>query len=532
MFRGLKTIAIILSIIFIFSLNPCYGMDSDGFDPYCISVTFNGDVQSSRGFTWYTDAQCASDLLLAEVNIAKENIDEAENVEENTNEANTNKSNVFSNAKLYQGKSAAAERYTGRKPLAKPVVVHRLTITNLKADTTYAYKVGDAERGVWSAKGTFHTAAPEADFDFVILADSQGVDERDYGLSAQTLRMAMQTVPEADFLIHLGDFVQSYGSEGSFENFAEWQSFFAAAQTELMNTTILPVAGNHDQTWEVFSSHFALDKLTPVGADTDTGAYYAVNYGNTCFLVLNTNEGYQNGNGKISGQQVEWLKDTAALADQQGAVWKILLMHRGVYSFGRHMDSEDIIALRAQLAPLISDLGIDLALQGHDHVYMRSAVLAKSTSGQVVPLPEKPKRSSENFDGEKIDFAVNPPGTTYIIPNVSGSQFGSRKISSTVQVYPEAVYEPDDNDEPVFSEIKIEGNRLVYRAYAYDREGDGMVREIDRYAILKEQKTEVWQPKLSINPKVGMLAATIGFGESGQFRQGFWLLPRLYFGSQ
>ena len=136
--------------------------------------------------------------------------------------------------------------------------------------------------------------------------------------------------------------------------------------------------------------------------------------------------------------------------------------------------------------------GIDLVLQGHDHVCV--LVLAKSASGQVVPLPERPKLSSESFDGEKIDFAVNPPGTTYIIPNVSGSQFGSRKISSTVQVYPEAVYEPDDNDEPVFAEIKIDGNRLVYRAYAYDREGDGMVKEIDRYAILKEQKTDVWQP--------------------------------------
>lgn len=489
-------------------------MGSGGFDPYCISVTFNGDVQSSRGFTWYTDAPCASDLLLAE-----EDIDEINEV------------NAFSKARLYQGKSTSAERHTGRKPLVKRVVVHRLTITDLKADTAYAYKVGDAEWGVWSAKGTFHTAAPKAPFRFVMIADSQGEDEQDYLLSAQTLRQAMQTVPKADFLIHLGDFVQSYSSEGSFENFAEWQGFFAAAQTELMHTTILPVAGNHDQTREVFCSQFALDKLTPAGANTDTGVYYAVNYGNTCFLVLNTNEGYQNGNGKISEQQVEWLQETAALADRQGAKWKILLMHRGIYSFGRHMDSEDIIALRAQLAPLISDLGIDLVLQGHDHVYMRSQVLAKSTSGLVAPLTEKPELRSQNFDGENIDFVMNPAGTTYIIPNISGSQFGWRKISGTVQVYPEAVYEPDDNDEPVFAEIIIEGNRLVYRAYAYDREGDGLVKEIDGYAILKEQKNDLWQAKLSIDPKAALPAAAIGFKESGQLRRGFWLLPELYLGN-
>lgn len=468
MFSALKnTIAIILmSIIIMFPLCSAYGTENDDFIPYCISVTFDGDVQSCRGFTWYTDNPCASDLLLAEDSM--------------------DKLSEYGAARLYQGSSTQLQRYTGRNAIKKQFSMHRLALRELKADTSYVYKVGDAGRGIWSQPGTFHTAARDKSFSFIIVADSQVEDAEDFMHTARVLDSAVQTLPKADFLIHLGDFVQSYSSEGSFENFAEWQGFFASAQKELMNTTILPVAGNHDMSNNVFCNHFALDKLTPVNANTETGIYYAVNYGNSCFMVLNTNEGYQNGSGRISQEQLEWLKSTAAKADQRGVKWKILLIHRAIYSFGRHMDSEDIIALRAQLAPLISDLGIDLVLQGHDHVYMRSKVLAKSASGQIIPQLGGTELIDQLWAGDKINFAVNPPGTSYIIPNLIGRQYGSRIISRTVQVYPEASYTPDDNDDPVFAGITIEGHRLVYRAYVYEQEGNGQVKEIDRYAILKD----------------------------------------------
>lgn len=508
MFSGLKTpiVIILLAIIIIFPVGFCYGTENTDFVPYCISVTFDGDVQSCRGITWYTNAICASDLLLKEEKV--------------------NQLDDFRDTKLYQGSHTQMERYTGRKALKKQVTVHRLNLAKLKADTTYVYKVGDAGRGIWSQPGTFHTASRENRLSFVIAADSQGEDEQDFLRSAQTLRMAMQTLPEANFIVHMGDFVQSYSSEGSFENFAEWQDFFATAQTELMNTTILPVAGNHDMSSNVFCSHFALDKLIPADAHTETGAYYAVNYANTCFIVLNSNEGYANGTGLISEQQVEWLKRTAAQADKQGAKWKILLMHRGIYSFGRHMDHADIIALRAQLAPIISDLGIDLVLQGHDHVYMRSMVLAKSASGQVIPQVDKSKVISANDAGNKLDFTVNPPGTTYIIPGLIGNQFGFRKTSKIVQVYPEAVYESANNDEPIFAGITIDENRLVYRAYAYEREGNGQVKEIDHYAILKDKEKKVEQSNILKVSSDG-IAAVIGIPEMWQIVKDYLLWHEL-----
>jgi 3',5'-cyclic AMP phosphodiesterase CpdA len=494
MFSAGKKIVVAITLIF-FIFGPAataFEAKNTDYIPYCISVTFAGDPQNCRGFTWYTDAECNSNLLLTE--------------------AADKPLNVLNNARLYQGKSIRLERRTGWEASCKKVSVHQLELTGLKPDTTYVYKVGDVERGIWSDRGTFKTAAAQEDvLHFVIIADSQGEDEQANIKNAQTLQAAMATMPEANFLVHMGDFVQSYGSDDSYENFAQWQQFFATARTELMNTTIMPVAGNHDMTSNVFCNHFALNSLIPEGTDIETGAYYAVDYANTCFIILNTNENYQNGNGEISAQQIKWLKDTAARADQAGQTWKILLLHRGIYSFGRHMDSADIVALRAQLAPLISDLGIDLVLQGHDHVYMRSQILAKSTSGQIEPPNERLKISPEIFQGVKTDYIVDPPGTTYIIPNVSGNQFGFRKNSRQIDVYPAAEYKSDDNDEPIFAGISIDGRRLCYRAWAFDREGDGQVKEIDRYAILKSEESTFGPPMLFTDTYYAMKSKEISF---------------------
>jgi 3',5'-cyclic AMP phosphodiesterase CpdA len=469
-------------------------------------MAFNGDVQSCRGFTWYTDKNCASHLLLAEAG---------------------RNNNDFKTARLYSGTSFPMKRYAGSQASKKTVTVHRLNLTDLKADTTYVYKVGDAARGIWSQTGSFHTNGREDQLQCIIVADGQVAEDQDYLRNARGLQKAFETMPEADFLIHMGDFVESYSSGvDSFENFAQWQGFFTATQEQIMHTTILPVAGNHDMTSHVFASQFALDQMVPADADRETGVYYSVNYANACFIVLNTNEGYQHGNGRISGKQIEWLKNTAVQADKQGMKWKILLMHRAIYSFGRHMDSEDITALRAQLAPLISDLGIDLVLQGHDHVYMRSKVLAGLPSGEIVPQ-EGGQVIREDFLGEALDFAVDPSGTTYIIPNLIGSQFGFRKTSTAAEVYPAAVYEPDDNHEPVFAGISIEGDRLVYRAYAYDREGSGKVKEIDRYGILKTFKEAAYE-EMSVSQTgkfMDRLKKTVGW----KFMSFFWPLPRLYY---
>jgi len=513
MFPGLKRIIaiVMLATIMVFPTLYCCGADNAASAPYCIAVTFNGDVHSCRGFTWYTDEECSSDLLLAE--------------------ANRSGVNGFSGARLYQGTSSRMQRYSGRNAIPKEVSMHRITLTDLKPDSSYIYKVGDARLGIWSEQGTFHTAARDDALSFIIVADSQGEDEQDFRQGAQTLNMAMTLMYEADFLVHMGDFVQSYSSENSRENFEEWQQFFATARKEVMSTTLLPVAGNHDMTQGVFAGHFALDKLMPAGIPADTGACYALNCENACFMVLNTNEGYQDGDGSISEEQVKWLESTSNLADKQGIKWKILLLHRGIYSFGRHMDSEDIIALRSQLAPVISELGIDLVLQGHDHVYMRSQVLAKSPNGDVAPVTEKIELVSQTYHGETVNFAINPPGTTYITPNLSGNQFGFKKRSHTVQVYPEAEYEPDNNHEPVFAGIIIDGNRLIYKAYAYNREGDGQVKEIDCYAILKDEQAGVGQQGIYeqqyLNTIAGIVETAVEIGLSGLMPAG-WFLNRLY----
>lgn len=52
-----------------------------------------------------------------------------------------------------------------------------------------------------------------------------------------------------------------------------------------------------------------------------------------------------------------------------------MALHKAPYSNGSHFDDDDVIQLRKELSTLMPELGIDVVLQGHDHVYLRTGVM-------------------------------------------------------------------------------------------------------------------------------------------------------------
>ena len=79
-------------------------------------------------------------------------------------------------------------------------------------------------------------------------------------------------------------------------------------------------------------------------------------------MVLNTND--LNSDNTLGAKQLEWLKADAAASDKP---WKIVSLHKAIYSNGSHYDDKDVVALRKQLSVLMPELDIDIVLQGHDH---------------------------------------------------------------------------------------------------------------------------------------------------------------------
>jgi len=338
--------------------------------------------------------------------------------------------------------------------------------------------VGDASQGLWSTTSTFQTAPTSGAFSFLDLADPQAKDIGEAQLAASTFTKALATVPDSKFITVNGDLVDD-GSVGY-----EWDWLFNNIGQSFLNTTIAPITGNHDEKLGSFTDHF---ELTPAsGSDTSTGVYYSYDYSNAHFVMLTNNE--NTSVNDISPAQVAWMKADITKARANGSQWIILDMHKGPHSTSNHSTDTDInspTGSRNTVAPIMAQLGIDLVLQGHDHIYARS----------------KP---------------INPNGTIYLIPATAGPKvyYKNKNTSllpanyySLFDIVDEnhvAIYGPDPTDatRPVrsqiqnFESIKIDGNKLSVISYEIDqnkKDAQGVAQPyiIDTFGISKPTSAKI-----------------------------------------
>lgn len=349
--------------------------------PNRITTTFAGDPTTQRAFSWYQQADTDAPKV------------------------------ILSTDRSFPAGPATVEVAAEKRPTASGETVYQALATDLQPGNTYYYRLGDSLTGLWSPTGTFETPTGEGDFTFIDLTDTQAKAQAEADLSAATLRKALDAVPEAEFVVHNGDVVQ----DGHIEQ--DWIDLLDASQDGLLRTTIAPAAGNHEDTQSSFVDHFALEH--PNGQDTTTGAYYSYTYNSAHFMVLNTNEDAEEG---ISDAQLEWLKRDAASAREAGADWLILVMHKGVYTAANHATDADIHALREKIVPVIDELDIDLALQGHDHYLSRTKVLQSAPDEAIGARAVETTQITEVVNGVRIQYNVSPDGTLYLNPNKAGAK--------------------------------------------------------------------------------------------------------------
>lgn len=303
--------------------------------------------------------------------------------------------------------------------------VYDADVTGLEPGTRYYYRVGSRD-GNLSDVGTFETAGGDNKVvTFIQYTDTQNAyynehkrNEAQFG--ADTLYRAQIVAPDADFVLHTGDIVEFAEAED------EWVDLMAQSQSGFLKHSLLVVAGNHDEyglnTKELlpnkFSDHFNLDAAGPI----DGGSYYSVDFNKAHFIVLNTND-YKNPEKKALGkEQLDWLRKDVADARKNGAEWVVLTYHKPLFSKSYHsLEDADVQNVRDDFMKAIDDLDIDLALQGHDHVFSRTKSLF------YAPKDE----SFVNAAVENINYAFSdgnhkvlksPKGTTFVIPNTGGTK--------------------------------------------------------------------------------------------------------------
>lgn len=343
--------------------------------PYNVNVSMGGDPKHERGFTWHTHPSVEGTVLELAKKDGFTGFDQA-------------------GVMKVEGDSSLFVTYD-----IGTVRVHKATVSGLEPGTTYVYRVGNGSGGQVSGQGTFTTAPESGDhLKFVFFGDSQASDSAGYDKWAATVNKAVAEHLDADFLAHAGDMVDS----GHLE--AQWNMFFDKVKDPLMKTTLVSVLGNHEVTGTKGISDFMQHFNQPAnGMDTLKGTHFSFDYKDAHIVVLNSEYQY--------AEQRAWLRQDLAATKQK---WKIVLFHRGPYG-----SIYDTVETREQWTPVFDEFKVDLVLNGHDHIYLRSYmknnqpaaagegtayVTAGSTGPKFYDLVPKPW--TQFTDGEQTQMYV------------------------------------------------------------------------------------------------------------------------------
>ncbi len=383
----------------------------------------------------------------------------------------------------------------GLLPYTKDYVKHTIRLSGLEKGTKYCYRVGDAKRGWWSDAGVIETASGgDEGFTFFYLTDPQAQRPDHYNRFAEVVETAYAEYPDAKFIVSAGDNVD----EG--KNVKHW-NYLLNSTDKLLSLPYMPTTGNHEDEEAVITENFILPGVPE--QNLDTGVYYSYDYNDVHFTVLNTNDIVDD---KLGNAQLEWLRNDIKSSD---AKWKIVVLHKALYSNGSHFDDGDVEGMRKQLSSLLPYLGVDLVLQGHDHVYLRTdAMVANSVVPSTTSIAE--------FDGLEYYVKHNPKGTIYSICGTSGVKvYQTKDEAETDKSFPRAEkLNTENTDNSMFSAITVEGDSLYYNAYEVE---NGEAIRIDNFAIEKTENDSVSDKAGSFGNIIEGILTTIDLGFAWQF---------------
>jgi hypothetical protein len=393
---------------------------ANGADPVPFSVSGIvlgvGDDETSRTVAWYSATDPAS----------------GESVELATKAD-------FSDKKVVPATVEANSTTDAKTGQALTNFNGKVTLSGLKADTTYYYRV--AEKGSatnLSEDYSFTTGSfGNGDFQFLFFGDPQigssGDPEADGDGWEWTMEQTEVQSPKAELYVSGGDQVNTANNE------TEWDNFLQPDQ--LRSIPWAATIGNHDVSGYAYEQHFALPDTvdrsdamyTNAGSkSTLSGGDYWYKWKGVLFIDLNSNA-YSAANGSDPAH-VAFVTQT--IQEQKDADIKhvVLVYHHAIYSPADHANDTDNQQRRGDFTKAFSDLGVDLVLQGHDHSYSRSYAL-KGTA-----LGEAPVKADANEQPGQATVVEKEGGVVYVTAN---SASGSKYYDLTEPDASKAGYGPD-----------------------------------------------------------------------------------------
>lgn len=413
-----------------------------------------GEDESQLNFAWYSKTTETPQVRIAD---------------------NQNMTNpvVFEGEQDKTAISIESESYYSNKVIAK----------NLKANTAYYYQV--FQDGKWQDVQKYTTKSFD-NYSFLYVGDPQigassgqtntegdKMADSTSGTAAQNLAArndgynwnkvlndAVKAHSNVSFIASAGDQVNTSTNE------RQYAAYLGA--DALKSLPVATTIGNHDSSSEKYTMHYnnpntdslASSKYTQ--GQTKAGTDYYYTYGNTLFIVLDTN----NYNCATHENVIR-----KAVNENKDAKWKVVMFHQDIYGSGYDHSDSDGMVLRTQLTPLMDKYNIDVVLQGHDHTYSRTYQLQGDGQNHT-------KYNSSNYKTDAADFenqnncyeivnhtkggtVVNPEGTVYLEANsATGSKFYN--LIATQQDF---ISERSQSWTPTYSVVNVTDDSFAVTVY-------------------------------------------------------------------
>jgi hypothetical protein len=286
-------------------------------------------------------------------------------------------------------------------------------LEGLRPGETYYYTVGHDGWDPRSNLAVVHsfTTAPDTrgDFTFTAFGD-QGIT---YDAVATTNLIRGQNPA---FHLHAGDvsYAESNGHGLVTDAYDPrvWDSFFAQAESVASSVPWQIAAGNHEmEAWYSPDGNGGLAaRFDLVGGGT---TYYSFTYGNVGVISLDANDVSNEipaNNGYTGGRQTQWLQsELAALRGRRDIDFIVVQFHHCAYSTCTAHSSEG--GVRQYWTPLFDTYGVDLVINGHNHIYERTDPLKAGSVTTTAPI------------GATVSPATD--GTTYVVAGGAGNSLYS-----------------------------------------------------------------------------------------------------------
>lgn len=401
---------------------------------------------------------------------------------------------------------------------------NKVTIQDLKENTKYYYQV--FQNGKWQDTESYTTKSFN-NFSFLYVGDpqigaskNQTSTEQEKMVSAgnevsssakdnlaarndgynwnNILNDAIKDHADVSFIVSAGDQVNAGKNE------REYAAYLGA--DALASLPVATTIGNHDSVSNQYTLHFnnpnafSDTDANYIQGKTEAGTDYYYRYGNTLFMVLDTN------NYNCATHENVMKK---AISENKDAKWRIVVFHQDIYGSGYDHSDSDGMVLRTQLTPLMDKYDVDVVMQGHDHTYSRTYQLqgdgkSHTAYGKDVDMKNADYITQNNcyqiVSDTESGEVVNPKGTVYLEANsATGSKFYN--LIATQQDY---ISERSQTWTPSYSVVSVTDD--TFSVTTYDTTTRQELSGSSTYTIVKKAEVQTIAGTASYKKTVGAKA--------------------------